>query len=161
MANTYSQLYVHFIFGVSGKKALIPSAHKDEIHKYICGIINNRKCHVYAINSMPDHTHILVSMKPDIAPSTLMRDVKAISSKFINEKKWAPIEFRWQTGFAAISHTHSQLSAVIRYIENQEEHHRKKSWKEEYVEILKKFGSEYDPKYLFDREDEWPIWETP
>jgi putative transposase len=154
MANTYSQLYVHFIFGVRGKGVLIPAEHKEEIHKYICGIVKNRKSHVYAINSMPDHMHILVSLKPDIAPSVLMRDVKAISSKFINEHKWTPKEFQWQTGFAAISHAHSQLDTVIRYIENQEEHHRKKTWKEEYIEILEKCGIPFDLKYLFDDDDE-------
>ncbi len=154
MANTYSQLYVHFIFGVRGRRALIPSAHKEEIHKYICGVITNRKCHVYAINSIPDHMHIVVSMKPDVSPSILMRDVKAISSKWINENKWVPMTFRWQTGFAAISHSHAQLPTVIRYVERQEEHHQKKDWKAEYRAILDRYGIAYDPKYLFDDDDD-------
>jgi len=98
---------------------------------------------------MPDHLHLLVGNKPDIALSDLVRDVKAGSSKFINEKHWVRGRFSWQEGFGAFSYSRSQLGTVIRYIENQQNHHARKTFREEYVELLEKFGVEYDPRYLF------------
>jgi putative transposase len=98
---------------------------------------------------MPDHLHLLVGNKPDIALSDLVRDVKAGSSKFINEKHWVRGRFSWQEGFGAFSYSRSQLGTVIRYIENQQKHHARKTFREEYVELLEKFGVDYNPRYLF------------
>ncbi len=123
---------------------------EDELHRYICGIVNGNKQKVYAINGMPDHIHILLSIKPDIALSDLMRDIKASSSKWINEKKLVVGKFQWQEGFGAFSYSQSQIGNVISYIKNQKEHHSKKSFKEEYIDMLKKFEIEYEDKYLFE-----------
>jgi len=149
MANTYTQIYIHIVFAVKDRQNLIKKEHREEIHKYMAGIIQSRNQKLIAINSMPDHVHILIGMKPDMALSELVRDIKAVSSKFINEKNWMRGKFSWQEGFGAFSYSQSQLDTVIRYIQNQEEHHSKKSFKEEYVEMLEKFKVEYDPKYIF------------
>ena len=150
MADTYTKIYIHVIFTVQGRQNLIDNQHKDELHKYITGIIQNKKQKVIAINGMPDHIHILIGIKPDIALSDLMRDVKANSSKFINEKRWIAGKFNWQEGFGGFSYSHSQLDSVANYIKNQEEHHSRKTFKDEYLEMLKNFDVEYDPKYIFD-----------
>jgi putative transposase len=150
MADTYTKIYIHVIFTVQGRQNLIDNQHKDELHKYITGIIQNKKQKVIAINGMPDHIHILIGIKPDIALSDLMRDVKANSSKFINEKRWIVGKFSWQEGFGGFSYSHSQLDSVANYIRNQEEHHSRKTFKDEYLDMLKKFDIEYDPKYIFD-----------
>jgi putative transposase len=98
---------------------------------------------------MPDHVHLLIGMKPDISLSDLIRDVKAGLSKFINDSRWVPGRFSWQEGFGAFSYSHSQLSTVIRYIQNQEQHHKKKSFRDEYIEMLQKFSVTYDERYIF------------
>ena len=102
---------------------------------------------------MPDHVHILVGITPDVAISDLVRDIKANSSKWINKKRWVLGRFEWQTGFAAFSYTHSQLGAVVRYIKNQEAHHRRRTFKEEYLEFLRRYDVPYNPKYVFDGAD--------
>jgi putative transposase len=149
MANTYTQIYLHVVFAVEGRQSLIKPEHNDELQKYITGIVSGQKQKLIAINNMPDHLHLLVGIKPDIALSDLVRDVKAGSSKFINEKRWVLGRFSWQEGFGAFSYSRSQLGAVIRYIENQQKHHAKKSFHDEYIELLEKFGVEYDPQYIF------------
>jgi REP element-mobilizing transposase RayT len=150
MPNTFTQLYIQIVFTVKGRENLIGNKWEDELHKYICGIVNGNKQKVYAINGMPDHIHILLSIKPDIALSDLMRDIKASSSKWINEKKLVVGKFQWQEGFGAFSYSQSQIDNVINYIKNQKEHHLKKSFKEEYIAMLKKFEIEYNEKYLFE-----------
>ena len=154
MADTYTKIYVHVIFTVQGRQNLISKQHKDELYKYITGIIQNKKQKVIAINGMPDHIHILIGIKPDIALSDLVRDVKANASSFINEKRWIMGKFNWQEGFGAFSYSHSQLDSVANYIRNQEKHHSRKTFREEYLELLKKFDVVYDPKYIFDWIDE-------
>jgi REP element-mobilizing transposase RayT len=154
MANTYTQIYIHIVFAVQGRQSLIPKTNKEELHRYITGIIRNKKQKLIAINSMPDHVHILVGMTPNIALSDLVRDIKSNSSGFINEKRWTKGKFSWQEGFGAFSYSHSQLHAVINYIQNQEKHHSIKPFREEYLEILKRFNVEYDAKYVFDDVDE-------
>ena len=150
MANTYTQIYVQIVFAVKGRQNLIKKNHKDELYKYITGIVRNKNQKLISINGMSDHIHILIGLKPDIALSDLVRDIKANSSKFINKKNWFMGKFNWQEGFGAFSYSRSQLNRVIKYIENQEKHHKKKSFKEEYLELLQKFGVEYKDKYLFD-----------
>jgi putative transposase len=150
MPNTYSQIYIQIVFAVKGRPNLIPKHNREELHKFITGIVKTRKQKMLAIFCMPDHTHILVGLTPDISISDLARDIKAGSSKFINDNNWFKGKFNWQEGFGAFSYSRSQIDIVIKYILNQEEHHKKKTFREEYMEFLKKFEIEYDEKYLFD-----------
>ncbi|NUM80969.1 IS200/IS605 family transposase [bacterium] len=150
MPNTYSQIYIHIVFTVKGRQNLIDEIRREELQKYISGIVRERGQKMLAIFCMPDHTHLLVGLKPDIAISDLVRDVKAGSSNFINKNKWMRGQFNWQTGFGAFSYSKSQIHDVVHYILNQKNHHRKKTFKEEYLELLKKFEIEYDESYLFE-----------
>jgi len=150
MANTYSQIYIQIVFTVQGRFSLIPKSRKEELHKYITGIVTRRNQKLLAIHCMPDHAHILIGLKPDAVLSDLVRDIKAASSKFINEKEWIKGKFSWQNGFGAFSYSHSQLDNAINYIMNQENHHQKRSFKVEYIDCLKNFNIEYDNQYLFD-----------
>lgn len=150
MANTYTQIYLHVIFAVKGRDNLISSTWKEELYKYITGIVTNKNQKLIAINGMPNHVHLLVGLKPDIALSDLIRDVKANSSKFINDKQWVMGKFEWQSGFSGFSYSHSQLDVIINYIRNQEEHHKTKSFKEEYIEFMKRYEIDYKTEYLFE-----------
>ncbi len=150
MANTYTQLYIQIVFTVKGRQNLLPKQHREELHKYITGIISNRNQKLLSIFAMPDHIHLLVGIKPDITISDLVRDIKAGSSKFITNNNWVRGKFHWQEGFGAFSYSRSQIDKVIDYILNQEKHHKIKSFKEEYMEILDKFEIAYNDKYLFD-----------
>jgi len=150
MANTYSQIYIHVVFAVMGRQNLINSKHKEELHKYITGIINKNGQKLLEINVMPDHTHILIGMEPTIRISDLVRDIKSNSSGFINDKKWVLGKFNWQKGFGVFSYSHSQIDSVIKYINNQETHHRKKTFQEEFIEMLNKFYIKYEDKFLFE-----------
>lgn len=150
MPNTYSQLYVQIVFTVKGRESLIAKENREELHKYITGIIKGRDQKALAVFCMPDHVHILVSIKPSIAISDLVRDIKAGTSNFIKEQKWVKGKFSWQEGFGAFSYSKSQIDTVVNYILNQEEHHKKKTFKEEYLDFLKKFDIEYQEKYLFE-----------
>jgi putative transposase len=154
MANTYTQIYIQIVFAVEGRQNLIAPEHNDELQKFITGIVSGQKQKLIAINNMPDHLHLLVGLRPDSSLSDLVRDVKAGSSKFINGKHWVAGRFSWQEGFGAFSYSRSQLGAVIRYIENQQRHHAKKSFREEYIELLEKFNVDYDKKYIFKTDDE-------
>ena len=154
MANTYTQIYIQIVFAVQGRQNLIRKIHKEELQKYITGIIQNKKQKLLAINCMPDHGHVFIGMKPSIALSDLVRDIKNNSSTFINKKRWILGKFNWQEGYGAFSYGHSQMDAVIKYIQNQEKHHAKKTFKDEYLELLKRFNVEYDEKYLFEWVDE-------
>ena len=153
MANTYTQIYIHIVFAVEHRQNLIPKAHKDELHQYITGIVTNKKQKVIQINSMPDHLHILIGIDPNVAISELVQTIKANSSRFINKRQWTVGRFNWQEGFAAFSYSHSQLDNVADYIKNQETHHAHKSFREEYIEILKRFNVDYDERYIFDSID--------
>ena len=150
MANTYTQMYVQIIFAVKGRRNLISETHRDEIEKYICGVINNNKSKPLAIYCNPDHIHVLIGMNPSLSISDLVRDIKANSSRWINEKKWISEQFRWQEGYGAFTYSKSQLDSVIKYIIGQPEHHKKWSFKHEYLELLKKYEIEFDEKYLFE-----------
>lgn len=154
MANTYSQIYIHVVFAVEGRQNLICPEHNDELQKYIAGIVSRQKQKLIAVNNMPDHVHLLTGLQPDMALSDLVRDVKAGSSKFIRQKRWVKGRFSWQEGFGAFSYSRSQLSAVIRYIENQQKHHAKKSFREEYIGFLEKFNVDFDPRYIFKTSEE-------
>jgi len=149
MANTYSQIYIHVVFAVEGRQNLIESAHNDELQKYMTGIISSQKQKLIAINNMPDHVHILLGLKPDMALSDLVGDIKTGSSNFINRQKWVRGRFNWQEGYGAFSYSRSQLDAVIRYIQNQQRHHARKTFRQEYVELLERFEIKYDERFLF------------
>ena len=150
MANTYSQITIHIVFAVKYRENLLKTKHKEELYKYISGIIKNKNQKLLAINGAFDHVHILIGMSPSIALSDLVRDIKNNSSKFINDKKWILGKFQWQEGYGAFSYSRSQRPEIINYINNQEEHHKKASFREEYLNILKKFDVEYNDEYLFD-----------
>jgi REP element-mobilizing transposase RayT len=141
---------VQIVFTVQGRKNLIPKSRREELHKYITGIVTNRNQKMLAIFAMPDHIHILVGMIPSISVSDLVRDIKAGSSKHISDNNWVHQNFNWQVGFGAFSYSKTQIHNVVNYILNQEEHHRKKSFKEEYLEFLDKFEIEYKEEYLFE-----------
>jgi len=150
MANTYSQVYLQFVFAVKGKQSLINPKNNEELQKYITGIVQNRKQKMLAINNMPEHLHLFVGFGTTMSMADFMEEVKAISSKFINEKGWLKGKFEWQRGYGVFSYSRSQIDDVIKYIINQQEHHKKKTFKEEYLEFLKKFEVEYDERYLFE-----------
>ena len=149
MPNTYSQLYIQIVFAVKGRQAFIKEDFREELQKYISGIIAEKKQKLYAIYCMPDHSHILVSIKPDITISDLVRDIKANSSSFLKERGFVK-NFSWQAGFGAFSYSKSQSLNVVDYILNQPQHHKKKTFKDEYSEFLQKFEIEYDERYLFE-----------
>ncbi|MEX0996541.1 MAG: IS200/IS605 family transposase [Flavobacteriaceae bacterium] len=149
MANTYTQIHIHFVFAVKFRNALVRPSFKDELYKYITGVIQNNNHKLLAINGMPDHIHILIGLRPSQSISDLMQEVKANSSRWINQKGFLKCKFEWQEGYGAFSYSKSQLKKVILYIENQEKHHKKKTFLEEYEDILKKFEVEYEEKYLF------------
>ncbi len=150
MANTYSQIYIQIVFAVKGRQNLISKENREELHKFITGIVTNREQKLLAIFAMPDHIHILVGIKPNILISDLVRDIKAVSSKFINDNKWINGKFNWQEGFGVFSYSKSNLDNVVKYILNQEEHHKKKTFKDEYLDFLEKFEIEYNEKYVFE-----------
>ncbi|MEO8087931.1 MAG: IS200/IS605 family transposase [Bacteroidota bacterium] len=151
MANTYTQLYIQIVFAVSRRECLIPKQHRDELHKYITGIVQkvHRDQKMLSVFCMPDHAHLLIGLRPSISISDLVRDIKAGSSQFINDNNWVKKKFKWQEGFGAFSYSGNSIDSVIKYILNQERHHEKKKFREEYLEILKEFEVEYDEKYLF------------
>ena len=150
MANTYTQMYVQIVFAVKGRYKQIASQNRDELEKYICGIIANKKSKPLAIYCNPEHIHILIGLHPDTSVSDLTRDIKANSSKFINQKTWILGQFHWQNGFGAFTYSRSQIDNVAKYIINQQTHHQKQSFKKEYLRILKKLNIEYDEQYLFE-----------
>jgi putative transposase len=149
MANTYTQIYLQLVFTPEGRENVIPVKHKEELQKYTTGIIQNRKHKLLVINYIWDHVHIFIGYNPSQPLPNLLRDIKANSSKFINEKKWIPGKFRWQEGYGAFAYGHSQINDVIHYIDNQEEHHRKIKFRDEYQKLLEIYEVEYDPQYLF------------
>ena len=149
MANTYTQIYLQFVFAVSGRKSLLKDSFREELHKFITGVIEKRKQKLIAINSVSDHIHILVGFGTTITITDLLHNIKQSSSKFINKNQWTPGHFSWQEGYGAFSYSRSHLDNVYHYIQNQQEHHKTKSFREEYIEFLKKFEVVYDTRYLF------------
>jgi len=148
MGGTYSQLYIHVVFSVKGRQALLSPDWRKELFSYISGIISAKGHQSIIVNGVADHVHILLGMKPSIALSDIVRDIKNNSSKFITEKKWTRNRFEWQTGYGAFSYSHSQLSKIYRYIQDQERHHQKRSFKEEYIDLLQHFDIAYDERYI-------------
>lgn len=150
MAGTFSQIYIQIVFAPKGRENLIGKNWKDELHKYISGIITNKGQKSIIVNGVSDHIHLFVGLKPSMAISDLVRDIKNNSSNFINEKKFVKGKFSWQEGYGAFSYAHSQIEQVYNYILNQEEHHHMKTFKEEYLDFMQKFEIEYNEKFLFE-----------
>lgn len=149
MANTYTQIYIQLIFAVSGRECLIAPRFKEELYKYISGIVRNEGQKLISIGGMPDHLHALVGLQPKIALSDLVKAVKTGSSNFVDDKRLVRGRFSWQEGFGGFSYSRSQIPAVARYIENQEMHHAKRSFKHEYLALLRKFDIAFDERYVF------------
>ena len=150
MPGTFSQIYIQYIFTVKGRENLLQKPWRAEVFQYIAGIIRKKAQKPIIVNGVEDHIHVFVGIKPSINISDLIRDIKNSSSNFINEQKFLKGKFAWQEGYGAFSYAHSQVKNVYQYIANQEEHHRKKTFKEEYLEILTKNGVEFKEEYLFD-----------
>jgi REP element-mobilizing transposase RayT len=150
MSDTYTQLYIQLVFAVKYRERLVAESFRDELEKYICGVINNKSSKPLAIYCMPDHTHILIGLNPTLPISDLVRDVKSRSSVWINEQKLVTGSFKWQEGFGAFSYSRSSLDNVVKYIRNQPQHHSGQSFKDEYIGLLNDFKIEYNNQYLFD-----------
>lgn len=149
---SYSQIYLHCIFATKYREPTLDALHNKELQKYITGIVQHpkRKCKMLAINNVEDHLHMLVGLHPSYSPAKLMQEIKAVSSKFINESGRYKFKFQRQIGYACFSYAQSQVPTVCKYIQNQKEHHKKKTFENEYIWFLKEFSIEYDPKYIFD-----------
>ena len=150
MADTYTQLYIQLVFSVQGRKSLIPKQYKEDVHKYITGIIQNRRHKLIAINAMRDHIHIFIGLHPSQSISDLVNNIKTGSTKKIKEQSWSSKEFSWQNGYGAFSYSRSHIDNVVKYIDNQEQHHKKRTFRAEYLDFLKKFDIEYKDEYLFE-----------
>lgn len=148
MANTYTQLYIQFVFAVQNRLSLIQPAWKDELYKYITGIVQNNKHKLIAINGMPNHLHVFVGYKPHQLIPDLLQDIKGSSSGWINKKGFVNGKFTWQAGYGAFSYSHSHIDRVVKYIQNQEEHHKKKTFSEEYLDLLKQYNIDYNSQYI-------------
>ena len=153
MANSYSQLYVQLVFAVKYRQSLIAPEIRERVEKYICGIVNNINCRPIAVYCNPDHTHLLISIKPIVCVADAVRDIKSFSSRFINEEKLINGHFEWQTGYGAFSYGQSQIETVKRYIYRQPEHHKQNSFQSEYLALLKAFQIDFADEYLFELVD--------
>ena len=150
MANTYTRIYIHVVFAARYRQALIGSSWRERLHQYITGIIQNQGHKLIAINTMPDHAHIFIGMKPHAALSDLVRDIKRDSTNFINTEVMPGGSFGWQEGYGGFSYSHSQIDTVVQYIMNQQEHHRRRTFREEYEAMLKEFAIDHDDRYMFE-----------
>ena len=150
MANTFSQIYLQFVFAVRNRESLISKDHKEELHKYITALIQNRKAKMLAINCMPDHVHLFVGFKPTVLISDFVKEIKVESNEFINSKQWIKGKFSWQEGYGVFSYSHSHIDRVVKYVLDQEIHHQKKTFKQEYLALLEKFDIVFEERFLFD-----------
>jgi len=153
-SGTYSKIYIQLVFAVKGRKSLISSEWEEEVYKYITGIITRQGQKLIIMNGVSDHVHIFIGIKPSCRLSDLVREMKKSSSAFIKEKKFTPFKFEWQEGYGAFSYSHSAIDQVCKYIENQKGHHKKITFKEEYISLLQKFSIDFDQKYVFEFKDD-------
>jgi len=149
MSNTYTQLHIQFVFAVKYRASLIDASWKDRLHQFITAILQNNEHKLLQINGMPDHIHILAGIRPHQSISSIIQNVKAESARWINENRFTGSRFSWQEGYGAFSYSKSHLPDVIRYIQQQEEHHKKKTFLDEYKAFLNAFEIEYDERYIF------------
>jgi len=150
MPGTSSQIYIQIVFAVKGRENLISDSWKTELHKYISGTIKGKNQKPIIVNGMPDHIHTFVGLRPVMAISDLVRDIKNNASNFVNDRRFVKGKFAWQEGYGAFSYSHSQIGIVYDYILNQEKHHQKTTFKQEYLNLLKKFEVSYEEKHLFE-----------
>ena len=150
MPDTYTQLYIHLVFAVKYRQALIQPHFREETERYMTGILQNRKHKLLAIYLMPDHAHVLIGANPSVSLSETVKVLKTESTNFIQEKRFSPHHFQWQNGFGAFSHSRSNLERVVKYIANQPIHHQKKTFKKEYLAMLQRHDIAYKDEYLFD-----------
>ncbi len=150
MPNTFSQIYLQFVFAVKHRQSLIAKEHKEELHKYITTLVQNRKAKLLAIHCMPDHLHLFVGFKPALSIADFVKEIKVESNEFINSKSWIKGNFSWQEGYGVFSYSHSHIDAVVKYILNQETHHQKKTFQQEYRQLLQKFELPFQEEYLFE-----------
>ena len=150
MAGTFTQIYIQAVFAIKGRANLLQKPWRDEAFKYMAGIIKNKGQKPIIVNGVSDHVHLFIGLKPSMALSDLIRDVKNNTSNLINDKKWVMGKFSWQAGYGAFSYAHSQIEAVYNYILNQEKHHQKRTFREEYIEFLEKFNISYQERFLFE-----------
>jgi putative transposase len=153
MANTFTQMYLQFVFAVQNRDSLIHPDWKDELFKYMTGIVQNNKHKLIAINGTANHLHVFVGYKPHQLIPDLLQDIKGSSSGWINSKNLVKGKFKWQEGYGAFSYSHSQIDSVVKYIMNQEQHHKKRTFREEYIDMLKKFNVEFDERYILEDVD--------
>ena len=149
MANTYTQIYIQVVFVVDGRANIIPTKNKVELNKYISGIIKERGHKSIIVNGMSDHIHIFIGYNPDESLSTLVKEVKRCSANFINNNNWVIGKFAWQSGYGGFSYSRSHIDNVYEYIENQENHHKRRTFREEYIEFLQKYEITYDERFIF------------
>ena len=149
MANTYTQLLTQLVFAVQSRENMIHESIRERVEKYMCGCITNQKNKPLAIYCMPDHVHILIGQNPSVALSDLVKEVKTSTTHFINNERLIKLKFSWQEGYGAFSYSKSQLDNVVKYILNQNQHHKTRSFREEYLDFMEKFEIEYNPDYLF------------
>lgn len=159
MANTYTQFYVHLVFAVKNREALIRNQWINELEMYITGIVQNHKHKLLAISAMPDHIHIFIGYNVNHLIPDLVEEIKTSSNAWIKNNRLSKFRFEWQKGYGAFSLSHSQIDTVVKYIRNQENHHKKNSFRKEYLEILRKNDVQYNDDYLFDFFDDIPEWE--
>jgi REP element-mobilizing transposase RayT len=141
---------LQFVFAVKGRQSLIPKQHKEELHKYITALVQARKAKMLAVHCMPDHIHLFAGYKPSVLIPDFVKEIKVESNEFIRKKKWVTGNFSWQEGYGVFSYGHSQIDRVCKYVLNQEEHHKKKTFKQEYLEFLEKFVIPFEEQYLFE-----------
>lgn len=150
MPGTFSQIYIQYVFAVKGRVNLIRPAFEQEVYKYIAGIIRNKEQKPLAVNGMPDHIHVLMGLKPAMRISDLVRDIKNNSANFINERGWLKQKFSWQEGYGVFSYSESNYGNVIDYIKEQKKRHEKRTFRQEYMLLLKRFNIPFEEKYLFE-----------
>ena len=146
----YSQIYLHFVIVVSHREYLLHDKQQKEVFPFMCGLINSMGHKSLAVNGAPNHVHILIGFKPDKAPSETIKEIKRATTNFINSKGWYLGRFQWQPGYGVFSYSRSSIDNVINYIKNQKEHHKVKTFRDEYLELLRKFDLEYNERYLFE-----------
>lgn len=147
---TFTQIYLQFIMAVKFREAILKQEYQKEVFSFMSGLINSMGHKSYAINGMPDHVHIFMSFTPKHSPAETIKEIKRASTNFINEKKWFPGKFQWQNGYGCFSYSKSHIDNVVKYILNQQNHHRKVKFKDEYIEFLRKFEVEFDEQFLFE-----------
>lgn len=150
MANTFSQIYLQFVFAVQNRQCLVAKDHKEELHKFMTSPVQHRGNKMLAVNCMPDDIHLFVGFKPSVLISDFVKEIKVESNEFINQKNWVRGKFKWQEGYGVFSYSHSHIDKVAKYVLNQEIHHQKKTFKQEYLEMLEKAEIQFEEQYLFD-----------